>query len=137
MRPTILLVLLLCCGGCGGQVDSKLDELGAKPAASTVQEAKALYDEVNDLIKWHNDPSNTPMTPEQKTRAQELLQKRLGQMAKLSGNAIIGGISNALGVVGLAGEAKDWVIGIDNPEVDKFKGPPRSPTDKRGAKGWP
>src|SRR3989338_7348709 len=82
MRPTILLVLLLCCGGCGGQVDSKLDELGAKPAASTVQEAKALYDEVNDLIKWHNDPSNTPMTPEQKTRAQELLQKRLGQMAK-------------------------------------------------------
>ena len=148
MRKTALkfamLVLLLCWAGCGGsQIDSKLDELVAKPAASTVQDAKALYDEVNDLIKWHADKANEPMSAEQLKKAKELLQRRVEETVELGKDKITTGVSNFLSGLGIdlgeidAKKMKDWFTGIDNPEVDKFKGPDRSPTDQRGAKGWP
>ncbi|OGI97897.1 hypothetical protein A3A11_01030 [Candidatus Nomurabacteria bacterium RIFCSPLOWO2_01_FULL_43_15] len=144
-KAFVVLALLLCVG-CGNKIDNKLAELEAKPAAATVGDAKTLYKEATDLIRWHEDPQHEQMTPEQLTRAKALQKRRFDEGLALVKDKAASGLSGALGGLGFGGfnlqsidpsKAIDWFLGVGNPEVDKFTGPDRSPTDQRGAQGWP
>lgn len=143
-RLTVTLALLvpLFSVACGNKVDDKIDELAAKPTASTISDAKALYDEVADLVRWL-EAKKEPSSPEQLAAAKALRQQRVEEMVELGKDKITTGVSDFLSGLGIdvstidVGKAKDWLLGVDNPEVDKFKGLDRAPTDKEGAKGWP
>src|SRR3989344_7597325 len=121
-----LLVLLLCAAGCGNKIDSKLSELADKPRATTVESAKALYDEVNELIRWTADPKNEEkMTPAQLAWAQALRNQRRDEGLALVKEKAVSGVVGILGGIGIdvvsidAGKARDWFLGFDDPRFLK------------------
>lgn len=137
---------LLAAVGCGNKIDSKLDELEKKPAAATIGDAKALYDEVVNFIRWCADEKNgVKMTDEQLARAKTLQKRRFDEGLTLIKNKATSGLSGALSGLGLGGfgwqsidpsKAIDWFIGVDDPRMEKFAGPATEPTTDRGSKGW-
>ena len=145
MRTTttmLALLSLLFCAGCASKIDSKLAELAAKPPATTVEGAKALYTEANDFVRWFEDPAHGKLSPEQLAKAEVLRDKRKSDGLALLGNNILSGAGSVLGGIDLKSidlkKSVDWFLGVGNPEVDKFTAPEdRPPLDKRGARGWP
>jgi hypothetical protein len=143
MATKFVLLALLCVSGCTSKIDSKLDELAAKPAATTIEGARALYTEANDFVRWFDDPAHGKLSPAQLTKAQALRDKRQAELVKVTKDTVTSGISNVLGGIGVSlpsidvGKTKDWFLGVGNPKVDKFTVPGRAPLDKRGAKDWP
>lgn len=147
MTTTMLALLsLLFCAGCANKIDSKLAELAAKPPATTVEGAKALYTEANDFVRWFEDPAHGKLSPEQLAKAEALRDKRKSDGLTLLGNNILSGAGSVLGGIDLknvdVGKAKDWFIGLNAPEKEQFAAPnkedhDRGPTDPKGAKGWP
>lgn len=132
MRTAIVAVLLALLGaGCSGNlVDRNLKELAAKPPATDFAGAKALYDEVNDLINWHDQPGNSKMTQEQLKSAEALRDKRFGEMTKLGKDRIGSAVKGVLGSIGITssgnvstGGVTDWLLGTKDPRLDKFASP--------------
>lgn len=143
MKKTLALALfaLLLSTACGNsKVNSKIDELAAKPPATTVEGAKALYDEVGALIAWVQNPSSPEKaTAEELVKAKALQVRRRDEGLALGWDATKSGISKALGAVGIdvgsidIGKTKDWVLGVNDPRMKMFGCP--SPVDitKEGA----
>src|SRR3989338_7023106 len=159
----VLLVLLLGCGGCvgvtelpgkaaegakslwdgafnfigwGNKIEIRLAELAAKPKATTVEGAKALYDEVSKLILWVQDPSSPEKaTAEQLEKAKALQARRLQELAALGGEAVVSGVKKVLEVIGFGDvdlksispkKAIDAVLGVDDPRMKKFGCPDKN-----------
>ena len=145
MRHTVTLVVVLATlflGGCNNKVDSLLDDLEKKPTPTTVDEAKALVDEVANLLRHHQQAGVKKLSPEQASRAARLLEARATKFKTLREEALEKGIADGTEKV------KDWVksldiqgnlewfLGKDAPERTKYGGPAREPTDPKGAEGW-
>jgi hypothetical protein len=145
-KLTTLALLALLCAGCNNMTDSALADMAAKPKATTIADAKKLYDEVNALIAYHENPANEKMSPEQLATATALRDKRWSEMTALGGQKVLDAASKIFGGIDLknidVGKATDSFIGVNAPEKETFAAPnkadhDRGPTDKAGAKGWP
>jgi len=135
MRTSTMLVLLftLIFVGCN-KIDGKLDELAERPAATTVEEAKALYDEVANLIRWHRRPENEKMSPEQAARAEALRDQRAEEMSALRKEELKEKVTEGvqwLKSIDLKGKI-DWVL-KDSVRMKKFGCPVGVDVTKEGA----
>jgi len=134
---TVVLLLALLAAGCSNKVDSKINELAKKPAAATLGEAQALYNEVNDLIRWIK-AGKVEASSEQLARAEELKKQREQEKLQLMKSEVeekMGAVFDALKKLDLKGKA-EWFIGAKDPRVEEFGcRTPRGPTDPVGAKG--
>ena len=144
MRYTVLFAILavLLLGGCN-KTNSAIKEMAKKPDPTTVEQAKALAAEVDNLIRWHEKAEVPDMNPEQLQKAEALLEKREVQLSQLreqaAEKAIREGVGKAkewLKSADLKGKA-EWVLGKDAPQRKRYAGPEREPTDPAGAKDWP
>ena len=139
MTTTLLLFVLLLSSACS-KIDSKLDELAAKPAATEIKGAKALYDETEKFVRWIE--AKEKPTPEQLARAKALQDQRWKEFLNLGGNEVLSRISEVLGKIGIdiknidLSKWVDWFLGVNDLRKEKFGGPPREPTDPKGAEGW-
>lgn len=145
LKTALILCVLLLSVACGSKVNKKIAELEAKPAATTVEGAKALYDEISELIAWVQNPeSSEKATPEELERAKALQTKRWDELVALGGGKLVDGVRKILDAVGLkdldlsdvkkkAGEAKDWILGVDDPRMKKFGCPEGVDVTQEGA----
>jgi len=127
ISATLVLFAFLLSAACGSKVNSKIDELAAKPAGTTIAEAKALYNEVGALIDWVQNPSSPEKaTPEELAKAKVLQVRRRDEGLALGWDAAKSGVSNTLGAIGIdvgsinAGKARDWFLGFDDPRFLKY-----------------
>jgi hypothetical protein len=146
MMRTVVLLALILSAGCGNKIDSKIDEYAAKPAATSVEEAKKLYDEIDNLIAWHEDPANNdPITSDQLIKAKALRNKRRDEMATLIKDKTVEEVSSLLDKFGLKSidlksvdveATTDWFLGLKDPRFKKFGCPEDRPIEKNfGSRG--
>lgn len=100
---TLLLALALAVAltavGCSSRqkkMEQKVAELAAKPAATELSAAKALYDEASKLVAWlETHPGDA--TPETLGKARALCGKRALEIGKIAGEKALKGIQGILG----------------------------------------
>ena len=108
MKKNIILLFLtlavaLTAVGCANRQNKmakKIDEMAAKPAASQIESAKALYDEARKTVSWleaHPEDAG----PGVLDKARDLRNRRFLEVGKVAGGAVLEGFNKLLG--GLVG----------------------------------